>query len=228
MTLARSLDPATAPRPLRALRDSALRARCALALAAAVQVPLVIWQFRLHGESRPPLPEDAGEGYHRPWTSLEQQYHWLDNVCTLVLLLTAIAFLLWLLQARTAARALPAATQRYQTVWVFLGWVVPVVSLWFPRGITVDIWRSAARAGVEPTRRRTPWYVNVWWALWLLALVPNGGGLFADDQKVRDAVHDSFGTLLLADTVTVAAALCAMLVVRGLTRDQIEAAPARS
>jgi hypothetical protein len=46
----------------------------------------------------------------------------------------------------------------------FLGWIVPVVSLWFPFQITGDI----RRAGLPDRRRRkTTRLPALWWTCWL-------------------------------------------------------------
>ncbi|PZS31580.1 MAG: hypothetical protein DLM61_08335, partial [Pseudonocardiales bacterium] len=42
------------------------------------------------------------------------------------------------------------------SVWVWLGWITPIVNLWFPKQVIDDVWRSTVRDSDEP---RTGW----WW-----------------------------------------------------------------
>ncbi|MFE9251446.1 DUF4328 domain-containing protein [Streptomyces sp. NPDC007088] len=222
MTLTGSRNPPPgAARSLPALGPHAWTAAGALGLVVLARLVMVVWQFRLHNETVAYLPKsEREEGYHPPLTSLEQTYHWLDGAYTVTLLLSALTFLLWLRQARDNADVLAPGAQRYRRVWMLLGWFVPVVSLWFPRGVVVDVWRAGARDGLAPEERRTPWYVNVWWLLWLWSTTVSGRGLTQDDTEAVDQVHTAFGGALLNDAVIIVAAVFAALVVLALSRDQ--------
>jgi hypothetical protein len=63
-----------------------------------------------------------------------------------------------------------AAYQRYalsrSAVWVWLGWIVPIVAFWFPKQIIDDVTRTTARAADVGRGRGTGW----WWGMWLLFL----------------------------------------------------------
>lgn len=76
---------------------------------------------------------------------------------------------LWLWAARRNVETLrPEAPQARDTDWIWAGWVVPVVALWFPFQIVRDIGSapaSAAGAGHRPPRMR------LWWTLWLSCMV---------------------------------------------------------
>ncbi|MEV0849686.1 DUF4328 domain-containing protein [Streptomyces sp. NPDC049954] len=228
LTGSRTPPPGSA-RALPALRPHAWTAAGALGLLVLARLAMVVWQFRLHDETAAYIPKsEREEGYHPPLTSLEQTYHWLDDAYTVTLLLSVLAFLLWLRRARDNADVLAPGAQRYRRMWLLLGWFVPVVALWFPRGIVVDVWRAGARGGLAPEERRTPWYVNVWWLLWLWSTVASGTGLAQDDTEAVDQVHTAFGSALLNDVVIIVAAGFAALVVLALSRDQDEVtAPGR-
>ena len=68
-----------------------------------------------------------------------------------------VLFMIWLYRAATVAQrvGLPA---RRATMWAWLGFLVPVVNLWFPYQVAAD----ATPAG-DPARRRVTW----WWTCWI-------------------------------------------------------------
>ncbi|WP_425954393.1 DUF4328 domain-containing protein [Xylanimonas sp. McL0601] len=69
---------------------------------------------------------------------------------------------LWLQDSRRFAEVVaPAVRQTRGRVWVWLGWVVPVVSFWFPYQVVRDV---AAGTGAR-VRSTLGW----WWASWLVA-----------------------------------------------------------
>lgn len=72
---------------------------------------------------------------------------------------------IWLARARRNADRIAPDQQRRSSVWVWLGWIVPVVSLWFPKQVIDDVWRTTVRAAVPADRPSTGW----WWGLWIAA-----------------------------------------------------------
>jgi hypothetical protein len=201
---------------LRPVRGAARRAVAGLALAALAWAVRAVWHIRLALAGQPASgPPDQGGGRHRPLTALEDSYHQVSSVGGAVTLLCALAFLLWLDRLRDNARALSGAEPRYGYPWLFLGWIVPVVNLWIPRGIVADAHRS-----VFPDRR-LPVVVNWWWGLWLAGLAGGVGLLYSDsaDEVIARAYTDVL-PLLAADAVIVTAAGTAALMIRALTTAQ--------
>ncbi|MGK5697698.1 DUF4328 domain-containing protein [Streptomyces sp. URMC 128] len=211
--------PAPTPGPAPALRPVRGAARCAvaaLALAALAWVARAVWHIRLAVTGQPASgPPDQGGGAHRPLTALEDSYHLVNSVGAAVTVVCALVFLSWLDRVRDNARALSGAQPRYANFWLFLGWIVPVVNLWIPRGIVADAHRS-----VFPDRR-LPAVVNWWWGLWLAGLAGGVGLVYADsaDEVIARAYTD-VAPLLAADAVIVAAAGTAALMIRTLTTAQ--------
>lgn len=75
-----------------------------------------------------------------------------------------IAGSIWLLGlCRVAAVVSPGHPHRRSQVWAVLGWVVPIVHLWFPLQVVAE----ALSAVGGRSRRLLP----VWWTTWLLASV---------------------------------------------------------
>ncbi|MCF4122966.1 DUF4328 domain-containing protein [Antribacter sp. KLBMP9083] len=90
-----------------------------------------------------------------------------DGVALLLVPLVVASYVvgvLWLYRSRVFAETwAPAARQERGRVWVWLGWVVPVVSLWFPYQVVRDV----RRATVNGLLREG---LGLWWACWLLAV----------------------------------------------------------
>lgn len=72
---------------------------------------------------------------------------------------------LWLFTSRKFAEAVnPAFHHRRGAVWAWIGWIVPVVSLWFPYVVLSDVRGATIRNRPMPG-------IGVWWACWLIPLV---------------------------------------------------------
>ncbi|MCW2735886.1 DUF4328 domain-containing protein [Nocardioides sp.] len=87
-----------------------------------------------------------------------------------VLLPLWIVTSLFLQRARARAVALaPDFPHRRGPVWTWLGWVVPVVGLWFPYQVVRDLVRNAWRDAWGDQEQRL--HLGFWWTTWVLALV---------------------------------------------------------
>lgn len=209
------LETAPAPADPRASDTLARLAAGALLLTGAGWLARAVWEIRLYGAGEPASgPPDQGDGVHRPLNSLENSYHLVSTAGSVLTLLCAAAFLMWLGRVRDNARALSGRPPKYAGIWVYLGWVVPVVNLWFPRGIVADAYRASA------PERRLPAVVNVWWVLWLAGLL--GGVLQQGDDadSVIARAYSEIGPLLAADLAVVGAAVAGALMVRTVTAAQ--------
>ncbi|MFD6175762.1 MULTISPECIES: DUF4328 domain-containing protein [unclassified Isoptericola] len=142
------------------------------------------------------------------WTA----YDGLGSVAIPVQVATFVVACLWLQQARAAATALaPGARQVRRPVWVWLGWVVPVVSLWFPFQVVRDV--RAAVVGRPPSAA-----FGWWWACWLVGLWASnqaafaGTGLGTRDPETIPVFEG------IAAVATVAGAILWVGLVREITR----------
>jgi hypothetical protein len=89
----------------------------------------------------------------------------LDRAADITILVIGIVFVVWFRRARINAEQ-SSWRQRRARGWTFWGWIVPIVSLWFPFQIMGDIWRAGLP---EARRRRTAWLLALWWITWLLS-----------------------------------------------------------
>ncbi len=165
----------------------------------------------------PSGPPDQGGGRHRPLTGLENAYDLFSAVEVAATVLCAVAFLGWLLRMRSNARALSGDSPRYAWPWVYAGWIVPVMNLWVPRGLLVDVHEDSA------PDKRLPRVVNWWWGLWLVGRLGTVGAMYpgsSEDAIVR--VYTDVRFLTVANVAVVGAAVAGVLVVRALTAAQQE------
>ncbi|MFI1365915.1 DUF4328 domain-containing protein [Streptomyces griseochromogenes] len=133
------------------------------------------------------------------------------------LLATMTVYLCWLWRVRVNAEAFNPGGHSKARGWTIGGWFVPVVNLWFPRRVTLDIWDSSAPWAERPGHA----LVNLWWAMWIVSL-------FADraaDTESRHAhaaaaLHQAASMMLASDVIDIAAAALAVLVVLKITRMQ--------
>jgi Domain of unknown function (DUF4328) len=109
---------------------------------------------------------------------------------------------IWLARARRNADRIAPDQQRRSPVWVWLGWLVPVVSLWFPKQVVDDVWRSTVR---DPGRPNTGW----WWGSWIAAQVLNAVAA----QAFTITGEPRAGLLELLDLVELLAALATTIAV---------------
>ncbi|MEU4540163.1 DUF4328 domain-containing protein [Streptosporangium sp. NPDC023825] len=151
-----------------------------------------------------------------------------------VYILTGITFLIWLTRARSNAEALTAIEHRRDSQWVVLGWLLPVVNLWFPKQIVDDIW-ATSKPGHLPVNPPHPgalrsaprsWLVRTWWLTWLIAtfvslivyrVVARGESPISDLMTARTE-------LLFAAPSAISAVLAALIVMR-ITRFQEDRSP---
>ena len=111
-------------------------------------------------------------------------------------------------------------SQRHRSGWAIGGWFVPVLGLWRPFGVTIDLRRGV----LGPAARATP----VMWAWWLTLVLSYVLGRFAaqawldvdtnDAERFVDQMRRASQADLTTCVVEIIAALLAVLVVRQLTK----------
>ncbi|MFF7448622.1 MULTISPECIES: DUF4328 domain-containing protein [unclassified Streptomyces] len=147
----------------------------------------------------------------------DRLYSFAGTAQTVALLTTAVLFLCWFHRVRVNAEVFQPLGHTKKRGWAIGGWFVPVVNLWFPRRITLDIWDASSPWGA----RRPHGLVNTWWTFWVLSLL-SGRAASTANRKADSAeeMHEAVGQMLFSDVVDVAAAALAIAVVLRLTRMQ--------
>ncbi|MEV0176742.1 DUF4328 domain-containing protein [Streptomyces sp. NPDC050803] len=136
---------------------------------------------------------------------------------TAALITSIVLFLCWFHRVRVNAEVFNPFGHSKKRGWAIGGWFTPVVNLWFPRRITLDIWDASSPWGAP----RSHGLVNAWWTLWILSLLA-GRAASRQDRAADTAqeMHDAVQQMLLADVLDIAAAALAIAVVLRLTRMQ--------
>ncbi|MFG2450753.1 DUF4328 domain-containing protein [Streptomyces sp. NPDC048512] len=130
---------------------------------------------------------------------------------------SVVVFLLWFLRVRTNAEVFSPHGHSKSRAWAGWGWFVPVVSLWFPRRVTLDIWDASAPAGSRSGHA----LVNVWWTFWVLTMLTDRVSSRSYTKAgTAGEIHDAAAQVLFCDVVDIVAAALAILVVLRLTRMQ--------
>ncbi|MBD5788152.1 DUF4328 domain-containing protein [Cellulosimicrobium terreum] len=131
---------------------------------------------------------------------------------------------IWLWRSREIAVAVsPGLHHARSRVWVWLGWIVPVVAFWFPYQVVRDVRASVARGPLAG--------LGWWWAGWLVfGLATNVGAQLTATSSLASA--ETFSLLPVAEGVGTAGAVLALVfwtrVVREITAGQRAAAAAAS
>ncbi|GAB1820576.1 DUF4328 domain-containing protein [Herbidospora sp. RD11066] len=133
------------------------------------------------------------------------------------LLLAGIFYWIWLFRVRANAEALaPHVKQRLGRPWLIFGWIVPIISFWFPKQIVDDIWTAS-----DPQQRKPGGLAMTWWITWVLTV-------FGSNLVARFV----FGSTELADLqsaalvemfffpLTLVAGVLAIMVVNRITKFQ--------
>ncbi|MEU6377748.1 DUF4328 domain-containing protein [Streptomyces sp. NPDC046909] len=151
----------------------------------------------------------------------DRLYAVAGTVQTVALIATVVLYLCWFHRVRVNAQVFDPSGHSMKGHWAVWGWFVPVVNLWFPRRITLEIWDTSSPWGAP----RPHGLVNTWWTFWIIALV---SGRLAQSAGRRadtaETLHMAAGQTLFADVVDIVAAALAIAVVLRLTRMQNEKA----
>lgn len=85
----------------------------------------------------------------------------------------------WLKQLHIKATTVDPTSMRLKLPWVFWSWIVPVVSLWFPKRLIEDLLKSE---GTDEAKALIGKDTLTWWLTWVgFALVNNVGIVAAFD-----------------------------------------------
>lgn len=140
----------------------------------------------------------------------------------LALLATGIVFLMWFYRIRVNAEVFAPYGHRMKRGWAIGGWLVPIVSFWFPKKIANDVWKASAPQN-EADRTGL---LTGWWLVWVFSTVvgplsvTSGGDLSRDEQL--NEIRREISTTIVSDLLGLIAAVLAILVVRRLTRFQLD------
>ncbi|MFD5065475.1 DUF4328 domain-containing protein [Streptomyces sp. NPDC058394] len=140
---------------------------------------------------------------------------------SLLYLSTGIVYVCWLYRLRDNAEVFAPGTHRRGRSWTGWSWLIPVVNLWFPRRITLDIWDASRPVGPYAPNRPGHGLINLWWGFWLAGgFVALAGGAVYDTAESIGQTNVGLGLVMLSDLLDVVCAVLAVRLVRTLTHMQ--------
>jgi hypothetical protein len=135
---------------------------------------------------------------------------------------TGFAFSFWVYRAHQNLRPLRASEIKYSPGWAVGSFFVPILNLFRPCQIMLEIWRQSDPSGLPPTGERMPaMLVGWWWGLWLVA-----GALGRVSFRMSLAAEEisefiNAASVSIAESaVALPLALCALFMVRAIDRNQ--------
>ncbi|MGW4044732.1 DUF4328 domain-containing protein [Streptomyces sp. NPDC004721] len=198
------------------------RAAAALLLLVAAADLFAVWtDIVMYDVSGDLANGSVGADVTRRADDADRLYAVAGVVQLVTLLASCVVFLCWFYRVRVNAEVFDPFGHRMKRGWAIGAWFTPVVNLWFPRRIALDIWEASSPADGP----RSNWLVKTWWTLWLIGVV---AGRFAATEYNRAVtakdLHEAAGGMMFSDVLDIIAAVFAVLVVLRLTRMQHEKA----
>jgi Domain of unknown function (DUF4328) len=146
----------------------------------------------------------------------------------------AVLFVAWLYRAYANLPALGVSRPRYGRGWAIGGWLIPIASLWIPKRLANDVWRSGdSELRMDDStwqERPVAGLVHWWWALVLI-----GAGLLGLAGQLLDEARDfyAYHIAMIADAcshalLVLAALAAASMVKRASARQELRAAVLRA
>ncbi|MFJ6812301.1 MULTISPECIES: DUF4328 domain-containing protein [Streptomyces] len=201
-----------------------------LGVVIAADVFAVVADFNMYDVSGALADGEFGAGMQDKADRADALYAAAGVAQVAALIATMIVFLVWFYRVRVNAEVFAPDRQSKSRGWAIGGWFVPVVNLWFPRRIALDIWDASGpdalwdgdlAAAPRPSRAR----INAWWAVWVVSLLADRLASTAYRKaETAPEIHKAAGQMLFSDVVDMVAAVLAILFVLRLTRMQDEKA----
>ncbi|MEV0481978.1 DUF4328 domain-containing protein [Streptomyces sp. NPDC050508] len=164
---------------------------------AAIAVAAVVDVFRAAA---------VRDHYLRPTDASLHTSGFIFMIFLYVMTLAIVLFLVWLARSRSNAQALSPGASIPSRGWTIGAWLIPVVNLFVPRRLVLDIGRASS-ASWEQKRDTT--LVNLWWVAWIThALVLVAGGRVAPG---------SMAFLVVAEALMIVAGVLMGLVIERIT-----------
>lgn len=140
---------------------------------------------------------------------------------SLLYLVTGIVYVCWLYRLRDNAELFAPGAHRRGRSWTGWCWIIPVVNLWYPRRITLDIWNASRPAEPNALNDQGNGLINLWWGFWLAeGLLALAGSAAYDTAGSIGRTNVSIGLLMVSDVLDIVCAIFAIRLVRTLTHMQ--------
>jgi hypothetical protein len=175
-----------------------------------------LWMRLADGEAVPERTLETAEGMAG-----------LVGIATLVVMIaTAVAFLLWFYRVHRNLRGLGAAGLEYSSGWAVGGFFVPILNLFRPYQIAREVWKGSDPNAdpADPTAWRlapvSPLLLG-WWLAWLGTNIA-GNAAFRVSLRAETFTQQAYAELaaMISSALSVIAALLAILMVQAIEARQ--------
>jgi hypothetical protein len=192
-----------------------------LGLVIAVDL-FAVWAYiMLYDVTNSLVDGDHGDAVLREAEHADTVYAVAGYAQMISLVVAGIVFIVWFQRVRVNAEVFNPFGHSKKRIWAGWGWLVPIVNLWFPRRIMLDIWDASTPVG----SRRSHGLVNAWWTMWIVSsVIARGDFTEYRSAEAPQEIQDSTSLIMFADITDITAAALAILVVLRLTRMQNEMA----
>jgi hypothetical protein len=123
-------------------------------------------------------------------------------------------FLVWFSRCRRNAQLLSPGAASGSGVWAVVAWLIPVVNLWVPRGLVLEVQRASG--GETAEKGRAEILVNAWWVAWA------GHTVIAVASQLSGGTM-SMPLLVVLEALNLTAAVLVLFVIQGITALQSRA-----
>jgi len=168
------------------------------------------------------LIDGTFDGSFQQVIDVENAYAYSDWLGLAGLVVIALTWLLWMRRLRANVVALGRRPE-YRPAWIFWGWVTPILSYFRPYQVIADLWRgSKPDLGVgsgEPPR-----YYLAWWIMFVISgQISQGIVRSLHEPESLEELQSLVDLLVVMDLIQVPSLVLAVMVIRSLTRRQIDA-----
>jgi len=199
------------------LRDNSARAKQILAIfwimlgITVADMASLGWQYYLLNDVQA-NPGNIDMEVLRASDTLRQI---ITIVNLLIVLLAIVFFIMWFRRAYYNIHTLPWHNARYTEGWAAGSWFVPVVNLWWPYQIMVDIWRATQNALRERLGEpQSTAIIGWWWGLRLLdAIFGNISTRVTAGAKGIDELMTATQLEFVADIITIPAIIVTIILI---------------
>ena len=133
-----------------------------------------------------------------------------------IFILAIVFFIMWFRRAYYNLHQLSWHNARYTEGWAAGSWFVPIINLWWPYQIMVDIWRGTQNALRE--RLGEPQSLSIigwWWAFYLMQrFAGNYASIMGSKANDIESLLNATQVKIFSDLVTIPAILLAIRIVQ--------------
>jgi Domain of unknown function (DUF4328) len=200
------------------LRDNTARAKQIISIfwimlgITVVNIGSLAWQFSLLAG----IQADP-ENYDEQTANISDTLQGILSIAYLGIFILAIVFFIkWFRRAYYNLHQLKWHNARYTEGWAAGSWFIPIISLWWPYQIMMDIWKGTQNAVRERLGEpQSAAIIGWWWAFYLISnIYGNFSARFGWDAKELDELISSTKIDLIGEVISIPAIILAIIVVR--------------